>query len=132
MNKQLRLYYYEGIAANSKKELRRQLQEGLKDDWYKNYTESDLDDMCKKVKHITLNKDSIYLVIWQYEDFDIKLFNAQDLFNEANKMFKYVGYLNSPGYISILKSISNSHDLETVLDGLNGYRMYKDWGDDAE
>lgn len=132
-NKSLRLYYYDGIAANSKEELRKQIQEGIKDDQYRRYTESDLNDMCKKIKHITLDRDSVYLILCQYyEDIDIKLFNAQDLFDEANEMFKYVGYLKSYGCISILKSVSNSHDLECVLSGLNKYSIRKYWEDNDE
>lgn len=89
--------------------------------------------MFKKIKHITLNENSVYLTFCQfYDDFNIQFFTAQDLFNEANKIFKYVGYHNSCRTTSILTPTLKNHDLKSVVCNLDGYSADLYWDNNEE
>lgn len=126
-NQQLRLYYYDGIIANSKEELKKKLKK--KFNIYKHMQEfnSVINDICKRIKYIILNRNYKYLVNFQYcNQMSYALFTADELYNKINNLFQYIRKSNSKKYVTISMFTNKSKFAKIICRFHNDAQL--DWG----
>lgn len=124
-NQQLRLYYYDGIIANSKEEVQKRL---IKEFTLYRYLQDYNQYVIKSynnIRYIILNRKYKYLVSYQkYDPVSDALLTADELYKKANILFKYMGSKNGKGYITISK-FTNRSKFAQIIRGFNNHARLK-------
>lgn len=87
--KELKIYYHEGIAANSIEALRQMYIECEIRDYL---DEEEIDKFMSKAKSISLDRNKIYVVSQDNGDNDerVTIMDAEDLYDNINNIHKYL------------------------------------------